>query len=191
MSSLHLWLQHALEEEQNCLTECCSFICHTSSPCNQGTVSAIACRPPNEDDLQAEEESRQWQSEQGWTLSPRKLPKDDFLTGQPETLGFKQFQEVQEYCFFDADMLKQNMGAYDAGMSQEELDSLQQPDSSHDRRAIFWCTENFAFEEPSLAWVTYGNEAHGHCVYSAAAIVINVPPYNERPLAHDIVLQGT
>ena len=67
-----------------------------------------------------------------------------------------------------------------------DFDSDDEVDKSVNQRAILWCHKlmgedlEAAFTEPGHSHPAYGNDSTARCVYSAAAIVIDVPPYAER-----------
>ena len=123
--------------------------------------------------------------------------KVKFLTGRPECISFKNAGgRVDGGESSESDNLMSFLGAYNAGESQQALDRdfasaatncyYGYPplyDTKQAPRSIMWCNSDFAFEEPSLSYGAYGNEATSECIYSAAAIVIDVPPYNQRKLA--------
>lgn len=79
---------------------------------------------------------------------------------------------------------KRNIWRRQAG--EWDFDSDDEVDKSNNQRAILWCHKlegkelDAAFTEPGHSHPAYGNEPTARCVYSAAAIVIDVPPYAER-----------
>ena len=119
--------------------------------------------------------------------------RDGFLSRVSSQLAFQNLEGCVEGGRYRA--LKDYASAYDAGHTKkdkklpEALDSrfLQRqtgwwtPEIKQDeQRSILWCNKDFNFSQPSLAYVAFGNEARADCVYSAAAILIDIPPFRER-----------
>ena len=114
--------------------------------------------------------------------------RDHFLTGIASKLAFRHLRCPEDEDYKNQEQIcRSELMAYNAGVAGESMHEQHYQEGLLDaerlgnrRRAILWIRTGFHYHQPGLAYAANGNQAVSKVVYTAAAIVIDVPEYKRH-----------